>query len=515
MNDGVSVCITAYNSDKYIKECLDSVVSQTWFKNHTDWEIIVGVDGCEKTLNYLKTIMHNYKNLRVFMMDSNKGTYVTSNTIMSNSTYNNLFRFDSDDIMRPNLVETIMNKKNSYKYVLYYCKNFGSDTKSNIAAGTIYITKEMFLKYGGFRPWPCGADSELYYRLYYYEKIKTLHDILMDRRCHSESLTRSKKTCIGSDFRKPYQEIVNKMKHHPVKNPHIECEVNTYQEIFCDNINIEKQDEIISNIVEKITSKHLYSENKNVIYTCITGDYENLFNPSFINEEFDYICFTDNPDCVKGDIWEIREIPNELKSLSNVKQQRVIKICPHKYLSEYELSVWVDGSIDITGNINNLLTSIFENDKSVYIPKHPHRRCIYDEAIVCIKLKKDIIDNIDPQIYRYSKDSFPKYNGLVQTGIIIRKHNDNYCVNLMEMWKNELINGSHRDQLSFNYCLWKLGDNGFKYLDKTLFMSIYFKLYKHRERCEHLDTKNNVKQTINQTSKSKYIMVGNRLIRKK
>ena len=43
--NGVSVCITAYKSDKYIKECLDSIMNQTWFKTHDNWEIIVGVDG--------------------------------------------------------------------------------------------------------------------------------------------------------------------------------------------------------------------------------------------------------------------------------------------------------------------------------------------------------------------------------------------------------------------------------------------------------------------------------------
>ena len=47
----------------------------------------------------------------------------------------------------------------------------------------------------------------------------------------------------------------------------------------------------------------------------------------------------------------------------------------------------------------------------------------------------------------------------------------------MEKWEKELLSGSHRDQLSFNYCLWKVGDEGFKYLDKTLASSNYFKWY--------------------------------------
>ena len=37
-------------------------------------------------------------------------------------------------------------------------------------------------------------------------------------------------------------------------------------------------------------------------------------------------------------------MPQELDGLSNVKKQRMVKICPHKWLREYDLSVWVDGS---------------------------------------------------------------------------------------------------------------------------------------------------------------------------
>ena len=142
--EGVSVCITAYKAQDYIKECLDSVIKQTWFKDNDNFEIIVGIDGCETTLEYMKTIMHNYKNIKVLMMDSNKGTYITSNTIMSIAKYENLFRFDSDDIMCANLVETVMNKKGNSKLVRYHLKDFGDDKNEvAVAHGTIYIRKSI------------------------------------------------------------------------------------------------------------------------------------------------------------------------------------------------------------------------------------------------------------------------------------------------------------------------------------------------------------------------------------
>ena len=238
--NGVSVCITAYNAQDYIEECLCSVASQTWFKTHDNWEIIVGIDGCDKTLQKVKSIMNEFKNLRVMMMDSNKGTYITSNTIMSNAKYSNLFRFDSDDIMLPNLVETIMNKKEDCPFVRYKFRNFGKDQKTGVAWGTIYISKDVFDKYGGYMPWPCGADSEIYYRLVNFEKIKTIDEVLMLRRVHEESLTQSKKTGMKSLLRKKYQQIINSMKINPVENPIIDCVKNTYSEIVSecnDNFN--------------------------------------------------------------------------------------------------------------------------------------------------------------------------------------------------------------------------------------------------------------------------------------
>lgn len=219
---------------------------------------------------------------------------------------------------------------------------------------------------------------------------------------------------------------------------------------------------------------------KRVIYTVITGSYETLRNPSFINTDFDYICFTNQLN-ITDTVWKLIPIPEELNKVSSVKQQRVIKICPHKYLPDYDLSVYVDGSIDILGDINPLINEIPET-VSVSIPKHPHRNCIYDEKTAILKYKKDVLKNMQKQLSRYKSERFPAHFGLVQSGIIIRKHNDPYCIRLMELWKDEIIKGSHRDQLSFNYCLWKVGNKGFKYLDSKLFNSKYFKWYSKHNR---------------------------------
>ena len=207
--------------------------------------------------------------------------------------------------------------------------------------------------------------------------------------------------------------------------------------------------------------------NKKVVYTCITGNYDNIIEPSFITEGFDYICFTDNSGLTSVN-WKIIVINDFPEGLSNVKKQRYVKVNAHKFVSKYDLSIWVDGNIVIKNNLDFFLFHYCNDDsKSIFIPRHPIRDCIYVEGITCEKCGKDTAEHINPQMKRYKEEGFPEKYGLVQTNIMIRKHNSPECIKLMEEWWHEIENGSHRDQLSFNYVLWKEHDNGFMYIDKS------------------------------------------------
>ena len=76
---------------------------------------------------------------------------------------------------------------------------------------------------------------------------------------------------------------------------------------------------------------------------------------------------------------------------------------------------------------------------------------------------------------KYKQEGFPKNYGLPQTCIVFRYHNDESCKRLMKTWWEEIKNESHRDQLSFNYALWKNKDVRIKYLDKSIFDCETFK----------------------------------------
>ena len=215
--------------------------------------------------------------------------------------------------------------------------------------------------------------------------------------------------------------------------------------------------------------------NKKVIYTCITGKYDTLVPQPYI-EGYDYICFTD--DYTQDDVWEIRPIPEKIKGLSLVKQQRYVKTHPHELLPEYDYSIWIDANMIVQASPDELL-----KDYTIQIPKHPVRDCIYSEASACIRKEKDSPEIVIPQVDGYMEEGYPPHHGLVQSNIIIRKHNDPVCIKIMEDWWNEIEKGSHRDQLSFNYVCWKNRKlQGFRVfiLDKYIYKSKYFKwLIKH------------------------------------
>ena len=212
--------------------------------------------------------------------------------------------------------------------------------------------------------------------------------------------------------------------------------------------------------------------NKKVIYTCITGGYEQLREPSFVNDDFDYICFADN-ESIKSDVWQIKEIPSEFNEYSNVKKQRLVKILAHKMLPEYDLSIYVDGAILVKGDMNEFIKEVVDDEHSVFIPQHPDRKCLYDEANAVMRLKKDTSDKPKKQMKFYKEEGFPPKRGLTQNNIMLRKHMDADCIRLMELWAEQIKEYSHRDQLSLMYCEWKTGVE-VKKIDKKTCESKWF-----------------------------------------
>lgn len=127
----VSIIIPVYNSSKYLKECLDSVLNQTL----KEIEIIIindgSTDSSEKTI---KDYVKENTNIIFINNKKNKGIGYSRNIGVSKSTGEYIGFVDSDDTIEPEMFEK------------YY--NFAIKNKLDIVTGYYYkkfdSTKEMF-----------------------------------------------------------------------------------------------------------------------------------------------------------------------------------------------------------------------------------------------------------------------------------------------------------------------------------------------------------------------------------
>lgn len=216
-------------------------------------------------------------------------------------------------------------------------------------------------------------------------------------------------------------------------------------------------------------------EGRGVIYSAITGNYDDVKEPEYISEDMDYILFTNNPN-IKSEIWKIHFIDNP-EELDNVRLARKIKIMGHEILKDYDYSIWIDGKLKIKGDLKKYVETN-RGDNGILCFNHFFNNCIYEEWGACTRLNKDDPEIMQKQMERYKSEGYPEQNGLIESGLLVRDLRDMKVQETMELWWNEVLNGSRRDQLSFNYACWKNKQN----YDTTkiyLYMNEYVELYAH------------------------------------
>lgn len=213
-----------------------------------------------------------------------------------------------------------------------------------------------------------------------------------------------------------------------------------------------------NNVFKQNADDSVRNEKKNkVVYTCIAGDnYSELIQHTYVEQDYDYICFT-NANSMQGikniGIWKIINI--EDFGLDNTRLNRFCKINPHIFLQDYEISLYVDANINIkTQYIFNIIKNC-KND--ILVPGHFLRDCIYVEATEVIKSRKDTSDSVQKTVKFLKNKKFPSHYGLTENNIIFRKHNLENIIQIMNDWWYIVKNYSKRDQLSFCYALWKNG----------------------------------------------------------
>lgn len=216
--------------------------------------------------------------------------------------------------------------------------------------------------------------------------------------------------------------------------------------------------------------------NKICVYTCITGEYDNLKEIKYKESTIDYYCFTNNKN-IKSKTWNVIYIEN--CGIDNHRLARKQKILGNDITNQYEISVWQDASVQFNTKITSFLDNFFDFSKDLFaVPKHFCRTSVLEEAKECIRLKKDNQKVINKQMEFYKKEKFLDDQGLFETTVFIRNNKKKLVKETMKKWYDMIKNYSLRDQLSLPYVVSKTNLK-FKFMNINVWDNNWFKADVH------------------------------------
>lgn len=195
-----------------------------------------------------------------------------------------------------------------------------------------------------------------------------------------------------------------------------------------------------------------------VIYTVLTGcQYDKIMQPEVVDEDIDYILFTDNKGFYNEyeGCWRIEEIPFECPDKGRLS--RFPKLQPHyTVLKQYDFSLYIDANIKIIGRyVYDRMRELAEENVGIALLQHPFRDCVYQEAYICIAACKGGWLDILRQVCFLKNKNIPKHGGLYEANLIFRNHNDGLVLKTDNIWWQTFMKYSKRDQLSLVYALKK------------------------------------------------------------
>jgi glycosyltransferase involved in cell wall biosynthesis len=224
----VTVFIPVYNSEKYIKQCLDSVVNQTY----RNLEILIIDDGStDNSINIIKEFYDD--RIRILQNKGNKGLPYTRNKGLREAQGKYFATLDSDDIAIKTRIEkqvSYLEKNNDIDVLTSNYQVFSSYIKKNIinnkepdetkiylmfgchiCNSTSMIRLQSVKKYGISYNLNCfiAQDYELWTQFSKHGKIDHLSEILVKYRMGHENIT--KKT--NGNKKKERKQIISNIKN--------------------------------------------------------------------------------------------------------------------------------------------------------------------------------------------------------------------------------------------------------------------------------------------------------------
>jgi glycosyltransferase involved in cell wall biosynthesis len=155
----LAIIMTAYKTEKYIIEAIDSLKNQP-LPDGWQSKFYIGVDACKDVANILTK-----HNISYYWTDTNVGTYVLSNSLLKEAAGADVFvRFDSDDVALDGFLQNGIAACNSYDFVYGYCRR-GTETLELFTQdfkpvdGVHFFTQHTLDVLGGFDSYRVACDT--------------------------------------------------------------------------------------------------------------------------------------------------------------------------------------------------------------------------------------------------------------------------------------------------------------------------------------------------------------------
>lgn len=211
-------------------------------------------------------------------------------------------------------------------------------------------------------------------------------------------------------------------------------------------------------ITTNVLPLKLCTKKKIAIYTCVIGNYDNIYDPLYVNKNCDYYLITDNAN-LNTSVWTKKIITQDVIEECNNNPfliNRYYKMHPHKIFNDYDYAIYIDGSIEIVSDLSDCINLINEN-VGIALHEHRSRSCIYKEYVACKTLKKGNLKKLKIQINDYKNHKFPENYGIAECGFIISELNNKIAISIFDNWWQEFKNSeSLRDQIALPYVLWNM-----------------------------------------------------------
>ena len=192
-----------------------------------------------------------------------------------------------------------------------------------------------------------------------------------------------------------------------------------------------------------------------VVYTVLMGQAAEL-NPVPASTTTDYVCFADQK-ISQPNGWTVRLVEPVIPG-DSARSSRHPKVNPHLYLKDYSRSIYIDSSVRLLQDPENLWNRLMPKPEMIFgAIHHSFHFTILEEirAISALGYESDAV------MLKHLESSELESPGYLNTrtiwgGILTRRHNNKDLIDPMNSWFSKILNSSKRDQLSLPLALRKL-----------------------------------------------------------